>query len=273
MDKKQVIVQEIEKWRESKLLPEQYCDFLLNLYLEQPVAREEVATSTIRTSLLNKPNRLIWMMIFLSFPFLSLFAYYFNAFSMTMQMAISGVIIALLYLFSILVKSRSQIASFLTFGLGSIVLILVGSYFFKHYDLSLQAFAFFIICSSLIWMVLGFIAKTGLFHFCGWAGLLLTYSWFIYFYFGDVGLLQLQLHWVPLSVIFIGLTNSLHEVHQPLSRVFFVLSNLLFIVPELFQIIVYTVINSLNVGLIAGKLIILVALLYVYRKRWMEWVM
>jgi len=34
-DKRKVIVSEIENWRRSKLLPEQYCDFLINLYLPE----------------------------------------------------------------------------------------------------------------------------------------------------------------------------------------------------------------------------------------------
>jgi len=33
--RRKVIVQEIEYWHKSKLLPDHYCDFLLNLYAEQ----------------------------------------------------------------------------------------------------------------------------------------------------------------------------------------------------------------------------------------------
>jgi hypothetical protein len=33
-EKRNLVVKEIEAWRRSKLLPEQYCDFLQNLYLD-----------------------------------------------------------------------------------------------------------------------------------------------------------------------------------------------------------------------------------------------
>lgn len=33
-DKQKIIVNEIQKWRDSKLLPETYCDFLMSLYTE-----------------------------------------------------------------------------------------------------------------------------------------------------------------------------------------------------------------------------------------------
>ncbi|GJM72405.1 hypothetical protein HMSSN036_46210 [Paenibacillus macerans] len=35
-DKKAIILNEIEHWRRSRLLPEQYCDFLQNLYSDEP---------------------------------------------------------------------------------------------------------------------------------------------------------------------------------------------------------------------------------------------
>ncbi|QKS70874.1 hypothetical protein FLK61_29545 [Paenalkalicoccus suaedae] len=50
-ERKKVIVEEIKKWRESKLLPETYCNFLLSLYLEGDVEEEtdNGATSSLKS--------------------------------------------------------------------------------------------------------------------------------------------------------------------------------------------------------------------------------
>ena len=34
-EKRKMIVREIDHWRRSKLLPEHYCDFLMNLYVDE----------------------------------------------------------------------------------------------------------------------------------------------------------------------------------------------------------------------------------------------
>jgi len=46
-NQKRIIVREIEMWRKNRLLPEQYCDFLLNLYMDDP---------DIRNAILRKPT-------------------------------------------------------------------------------------------------------------------------------------------------------------------------------------------------------------------------
>ena len=37
-ERRTIIVREIEHWRRSKLLPDHYCDFLLNLYADPVLA-------------------------------------------------------------------------------------------------------------------------------------------------------------------------------------------------------------------------------------------
>ena len=47
--KKQIILNEILFWKQNKLLPEQYCDFLLKLYTEgEDIKQQEMQTFRVR---------------------------------------------------------------------------------------------------------------------------------------------------------------------------------------------------------------------------------
>jgi hypothetical protein len=57
---KRVILREIEFWRESRLLPKEYCDFLMNLYLGGEKTADELASAS---SLRMKPGNMEWRQI------------------------------------------------------------------------------------------------------------------------------------------------------------------------------------------------------------------
>ena len=54
--KKQIIMNEIAFWKQSKLLPEQYCDFLMTLYSEGNHEQEVIgkAKNAVRKNIIIK---------------------------------------------------------------------------------------------------------------------------------------------------------------------------------------------------------------------------
>jgi hypothetical protein len=47
-EKKKIIIQEIYYWKNSRLLPETYCDFLLALYTEGNQDKEELPSQMLK---------------------------------------------------------------------------------------------------------------------------------------------------------------------------------------------------------------------------------
>ncbi|GAE33412.1 hypothetical protein [Halalkalibacter akibai] len=85
MDKqrKEIILKEIKYWKETKLLPEKYCDFLITLYTEGDQADNE---SSIKK---NSPLQAILIFLCIQAMFLlAILVIYFTDFSIVLQMGI-----------------------------------------------------------------------------------------------------------------------------------------------------------------------------------------
>jgi hypothetical protein len=65
-EKRRILILEIEHWRKSKLLPEHYCDFLLNIYLEDSSEKPTSGSGFlgVTPSAIKNSNWKIWIMIF-----------------------------------------------------------------------------------------------------------------------------------------------------------------------------------------------------------------
>src|SRR4051812_44543873 len=90
-NRKQIIIKEIGYWKNNKLLPEHYCDFLMALYTEGTGLQEINNSSKIR-----KKN-LLWLLII---PVI-VFTLYFTELSLILQMVFFIILILLgIYLIS-----------------------------------------------------------------------------------------------------------------------------------------------------------------------------
>lgn len=82
--RKKIIINEIKSWKQSKMLPEQYCDYLLALYTEgnQPTEQGKSKSKLGKYNLL--PLILIPVFVFLL---------YFTELSFDLQIGLSGIIL------------------------------------------------------------------------------------------------------------------------------------------------------------------------------------
>ncbi|WP_227934945.1 hypothetical protein [Alkalihalobacillus deserti] len=82
--RKEIIIKEIKYWKQSKLLPEHYCDFLLTLYTEGESLDQESKENSAVTKL--KP--FLFFITAQSLFLLAVLVIYFTDFSLIMQITI-----------------------------------------------------------------------------------------------------------------------------------------------------------------------------------------
>lgn len=83
--RKKIIIHEINYWKTNRMLPEHYCDFLLNLYTEGS-SPESPAAARKRFSFLSFIN--VFLLALLS---LSIFLFYFTELSLTLQIGLVAI--------------------------------------------------------------------------------------------------------------------------------------------------------------------------------------
>lgn len=85
--RKDVIVKEILYWKENRMLPEHYCDFLLTLYTEGNRPKEKENKHSTKRGI-----RLHYLIIFLLIPS-SVFVIYFTELSFILQIGLAAIFI------------------------------------------------------------------------------------------------------------------------------------------------------------------------------------
>jgi hypothetical protein len=99
MERKKVIIEEIKYWKKNRLLPEQYCNFLLSLYTEGEELGSEEKIKPSQTKL-----PLVLSTFGLALFGLTILVIYFTDFSPFLQMAL--VIILLLIMFLLVIQGK-----------------------------------------------------------------------------------------------------------------------------------------------------------------------
>lgn len=84
-DRKAIIIKEINYWKEHKLLPRMYCDFLLALYTQGEERNEEAITGNTNKRILLYVFPLILQAVMVPFAFVVI---YFTEFAAVLQMAL-----------------------------------------------------------------------------------------------------------------------------------------------------------------------------------------
>lgn len=271
-NKRKIIVREIEHWRRSKLLPEHYCDFLLNLYDDNPAERDQpIITGVSKNSIANSN----WKNWLFGFGIIALIAYivlHFNSFRFPMQIGSGALLVAGFYTGGVLSARKMPLVGHALTGLGSLALLGIGFYLLRFYGMDepplLLAYVAF---CSFVWIIVGITGRMGLFHFCGWAGLILVYAWVLR-QETNLDWVGAQVSWVPICVVFGWLGWLLHRSSKSMGAVLLLVSVLLWWMPEAYSMYAQISDMSLLQLLFIGKLAIAGIVLFSLRKKWIEWV-
>lgn len=177
--RKQIILTEIQFWKQNKLLPEQYCDFLMTLYSEGNEVETEQnmavkAKEKLRVNLLNSLLFLVAIvLIVLLFAMDQIVLYVLIVVGIVALLSVIG---AIYYSkkYGLLAPILQIVAALLIFGVSVKVSI-------TYFPDNLNILYSLLIANCLIWLGIGILRKLIYFIIAGSLGLiiLLGYQFFI----------------------------------------------------------------------------------------------
>lgn len=278
-ERRTIIVREIEHWRRSKLLPDHYCDFLLNLYADPVLAPKSDNDEAPPQHLVGKAivavSKATGKQWFLTIGILTLISFvvlYFSVFHPALQIAV-----ILLGTFSLLwlgekIRVNQAPIGFLSIFLGHLLLLSGGLFLIVQHGLEqwYWNFALIALC-SFIWIVYGINRKLSLLHLCGWIAFLMAYAMLLHQLTTGQRWYEIQFYWLPLSLLFFWISWFIHRWFKPVSAIMFVVGIITWFMPEIFQHLFIADAVWLQLQLIA-KVIIAGCLLFGLKKQWMVWV-
>lgn len=174
--RKQIIIKEIEYWKRNRLLPEQYCNYLLTLYSEGEHETREHGKRKIWGKILSIfPTILLFLL-----PALFLFIY-FNEMSFGLQIGIQMLVVAVASFVAIFYARKNKLY-FTVYIILSLLLLFVltievADQFLRNVVFIIEALVF-VHCG--VWYWLGKKFKLRFLEMSGLAGIVLLLAFIVY---------------------------------------------------------------------------------------------
>jgi hypothetical protein len=165
--RKKIIIHEINYWKSNRMLPEHYCDFLLNLYTEGSSS----APRSVQKKTITGPQRL--SILLLALLSLSIFLFYFTELSLILQISLAVIFGAasLLTVGFLIARSHLKLIPLLAASLLFLVTcVQVAEILYPGNLILLYAVTF---GNCLLWLAAGFRWKIISYKISGIAGLLI----------------------------------------------------------------------------------------------------
>jgi len=274
-EKRRIIIAEIKYWRQHKLLAEQYCDFLLNLYRTEEANGKQESTGRGGSfaSGLKNSNWQAWLAGVASIGLIVFGLLNFAKLGTPLQIGVSLLFVVCCYGIGLLRRDRAPLVAFGVSGVASLALLLAGMYILREAGMGEPSFIIgYIGISGLIWLFAGIAGRMSVLQFCGWIAMLFAYGWMMQ---GALTLNwgMLELCWLPLSFLFIWIGWLLHHRSKRNARVLMIVGVIIWLLPELHGLFVEAAdaMPIMQLSLV-GKLIVGAIVLYALRKKWIEWV-
>jgi hypothetical protein len=188
--KKKIIIQEIEYWKRSRLLPEHYCDFLLQLYLSD--SKKNTKSGGGSFSFFTSKNTLFIIMAL--FFILGFLAFYFIDFSNQMQMYLIAITVFIFYSSAMFAYRKGQSFFHYLFSIGCMIMLLGVVRFFYLWgieDAGMKISLLLGVC--LIWVITGIIFRIFYLQFIGLIAIVGMTGW------GTISYFQSPFSWIVLE--------------------------------------------------------------------------
>ncbi|MFK7693430.1 hypothetical protein [Paenibacillus sp. HJGM_3] len=271
-EKRTLIVREIEQWRRSKLLPEQYCDFLLNLYMDDTVERERKVAG-VSVQAIQSSRWHVWLLIFGAAAVIFFLALHFNSFPSPLQIGLLGAAVIGSYVLGIAASRKSPVLAYSLVGVGSAALLAAGVLMLRlagKDDPGL--FVAYVAFCCVIWIAIGILARMGLFQYCGWIGLLLVYAWLLQDQEASHSWVGAQLSWLPLCFLFGWFGWLLLRRKMSPGSILLLVAFTIWLLPEIYGFYIEGRMDPMFQASLTVKLLAAGAGLFATRKKWIEWV-
>ncbi|SFI61173.1 hypothetical protein SAMN02799624_01631 [Paenibacillus sp. UNC496MF] len=271
-ERRKTIVKEIEHWQRTKLLPEQYCDFLLNLYLEEGESRKPASFAGRAAVVVKEASAKQWLLTFGIFSLICFIVLYFNVFHPVLQIAVSVTGVYTLLILGQKYRIRSESAGLGLIGAGMLLMLGAGLYMLQLHELQAWGWkAGLLSACALAWVAFGIGARIPLLHLCGWLASFLVYAWLLANKTNAPAWYEIQLYWVPLSFVFGWFSWFVQRWTKPAASMLFAAGALAWFMPELYAALFADAAGGIQLQLIV-KIIAGGALLFSLRKQWIAWV-
>jgi hypothetical protein len=166
--RKQIIVNELLYWKKSRMLPDQYCDYLLALYTEGNQPKE------IRKEKIGMPVYLINLIFLLLIP-ISVFLIYFTELSIILQIAFLSLFV-FAGIFVVFYFSKKGISYHLPMISAAVNLLIGSAAFVSHVYIESHSILYLsLVLNCLLWLVAGWKLKLHYFWISGIFSLLLIF--------------------------------------------------------------------------------------------------
>ncbi|MFC5557686.1 hypothetical protein ACFPN4_00905 [Ureibacillus thermophilus] len=182
--KRQIIINEILFWKQNKLLPEQYCDFLLTLYMEGEGIEEQDNISFKKSIIVKekRKKRLFSLGIILFSIALLALLFFLSSYYFVIGAIVVGIVAILFIIYSYKFAKKHDFitpilqvaAALLIFGIS----VKVSLVYFENNNVVLYSL---LIANCLMWTITGVRLKLLYFTISGVLGLLIIIGYQIFF--------------------------------------------------------------------------------------------
>lgn len=272
-ERRKVIIREIEHWQRSKLLPDHYCDFLLNLYLDEATERTPSSLAGKTAVMVQRSRGIQWFYTIGLISLICMIVLYFNDFPLVLQIPVLTLGVATLLTVGQRMRRGQKESAGLAWTATAMLLMLGGGLYLLdlHTDASWIWLAGFLGLCSLFWIIYGLAASIPLLHLCGWAAAMMVYALLLYRLTEEPAWYDIQLFWVPVACLFAWASWLVQRLSKQASSILFVGALLLWFMPEVYHAVLVDEPTLLQLQLIV-KLSVAGLLLYTLRKKWIAWV-
>ncbi|WP_313798246.1 hypothetical protein [Cytobacillus sp.] len=165
-NRKNIIINEILSWKKARMLPEQYCDYLLALYTEGN--QQKISKKGIGSGGFWKNHYLFILLL----P-LTLFLIHFTELSITLQMPVFILFVLMGVIFTIYFSKKGILLQ-IPMIVSALILLLASVEFFSSMYPEKPVFLYFnLIINCLLWLLYGWKLKQPAFAISGILGLVL----------------------------------------------------------------------------------------------------
>lgn len=264
-NKKQVIIKEILYWQENRLLPEQYCKFLLNLYRE---GEEGFNKSTPKKSIPLKQMFLTTVVsLFLFFSVLILI--FFQSYTLPVQSCILIGMNIFLYGLAIWFKKKQNNMFHIALAIASLMMLFSTVWIGLGIGVDQTLLMLLLIFVLLIWFLMGVIMHSSYMMGISLVGMLIAYGRFIHpwvEYYESVWMQHLL--WFPIAALFISL--SIKFKYTSLGKPLFYTGILAIIMPNGHSIFLEKANSSVTLIFIILEVTMAGIFLYYMREKWVK---
>lgn len=162
--RKQIIIKEIIHWKNNRLLPEHYCDFLLALYTEGNTS------DSVEKNKDGSSNKLLYLLTFIP---IALFLLYFTELSLILQMVFAIILMISGIFLSVLFYKKNLFFQFPLVLLAFITLFISVDTTLTLFPSNNLSMYFALGINILIWFIVGWKLKQLYFSISGILGLIM----------------------------------------------------------------------------------------------------